>query len=283
MNHFFIDTYDLTKKSVFKWMSDECPRMGATLSFYVVFSIAPLILLSISIGGLVFQRSAVQNEIIGQLRGLFGEQSVGAIEMLVKASYKPTVGIISAFLGGLALLLGASGVVIELQNALNKIWKIEEKTQGWLMVVKMRLLSMGMVLGTGFLLLVSLIVSAALAAMGKFISGHLPLPESVMHVLIGLFSFLIITGLFALIYKVLPAVHLPWKSVWPGALITSFLFTVGKFLIGLYLGKETIGSSYGAAGSFIVFLVWVYYSSQIFYLGAEFTKILADRSMKPLL
>ncbi|MBF0105546.1 MAG: YihY/virulence factor BrkB family protein [Deltaproteobacteria bacterium] len=275
------DIYEITKKAVLRWLNDDCPRMGATLSYYVVFSIAPLILLSISIGGLVFEKSAVQAEIIGQLRELFGEHSIGAIEMLLEVSYKPTAGLISTCVGILALLIGASCVVIELQSAINKIWRIEEKKQGWWVLVKKRLLSMGMVLGTGFLLLVSLVISAVLSATGKFMSGLLPLPEGTMHFMSMLFSFIIITGLFALIYKVLPATHFAWRHVWPGATITAFLFTVGKFLIGLYLGKESIGSSYGAAGSFIVFLLWVYYSAQIFYLGAEFTKVLADRSTKP--
>ena len=189
MKYFFANMYKLTKKSILRWIDDDCPRMGATVSYYVVFSIAPLILLSISIGGLVFEKSAVQAEIIGQLKGLFGEHSIGAIEMLLEASYKPAAGIISTCLGVLALLIGASGVVIELQSAINKIWRIEEKAQGWWVVVKKRLLSMGMVLGTGFLLLVSLIVSAALAAMGKFMNGLLPLPESAMHIMSMFFSF----------------------------------------------------------------------------------------------
>ena len=283
MIHFFVDIYELTTKSIMRWIDDDCPRMGATLSYYVVFSIAPLILLSVSIGGLLFEKSSIQTEILGQMKGLFGEHSVGAIEILLDASYKPTAGIISTSLGILALLIGASGVVIELQLAINKIWRIEEKSYGWSAFLKKRILSMGMVLGTGFLLLVSLIVSAGLAAMGKFMSGLLPLSESVMHVFNALFSFIVITALFALIYKILPATHFTWNRVWPGAAITSFLFTVGKLLIGLYLGKATIGSSYGAAGSFIVFLVWVYYSAQIFYLGAEFTKTLSDRSLKAAL
>lgn len=262
-------------------MDDDCPRMGASLSYYVIFSVAPLILLSISIGGLIFQRAYVKAEILSQIKDLFGDQSIGAIELLVRASTKTSVGIISTILGLLALLIGASGVVIELQNSINKIWEIDDKTHGLWVLIKKRLLSMGMVLGAGFLLLVSLVISAALAAVGKFVSGLLPVPEIFMHITVIFISFLIISILFALIYKVLPATHFSWRIVWPGALIASFLFTAGKFLIGLYLGKETMGSSYGAAGSFIVFLLWVYYSAQIFFFGAEFTKVLSDESIKP--
>jgi membrane protein len=266
----------LVKQTFAEWSKDNVPRLGAAMAYYTVVSIAPLLLVIIAVAALVFGREAAEGAIVLQLTGLVGETAAQAIQEMLQNASKPSTGILAAVLGVVTLLAGASGVFAELQAALNTIWKAPAKPdKGLLGILKDRFLSLMMVLGTGFLLLVSLVLSAALAAIGSFLQGLLPVPESVLHVLNFALSFGAITLLFAMMYKILPDVPVAWNDVWTGAAVTAFLFTLGKFLIGMYIGKANFASTYGAAGSLVVILVWVYYSTQILLLGAEFTYVYA--------
>ena len=265
----------LLKESASSWSADYCPSMGAAISYYTLFSIAPLLLIVIAVAGLVFGADAARGEIFGQLRGMLGDEGAKSIESLLQAADKPGAGIISTIVGVVVLLLGATTVFNELQNALDRIWRAPArvKSSGIWNLLRTRLLSFGMVLGIAFLLMVSLVVSAALAALGKWWTpaGW----EAVMHVLDIVVSFGLMTVMFALIYRFIPRVHVAWHDVWIGAAVTAILFAIGKFAIGLYLGKSSVASSFGAAGSLVVMMVWVYYSAQIFLLGAEFTWVYA--------
>jgi membrane protein len=243
-----------------------------------MLSMAPLLVFSIGVAGLVFGRQAAEGRIVAQIESLVGSQSGAVIQSLLLDSAKTSSGIIWAVVGVVMLLFGASGVFGELRDALNLVWGVRVTGSGGLLgMVRYRFVSFAMVLGIGFLLMVSLVLSAAIAAAGKFFEQFLPAPEALLHVVSTLVSFLTVTVLFALLYKFVPDVHIEWRDVWIGAAVTSLLFSIGKFLIGLYLGKASVGSAYGAAGSLVVFLVWVYYSAQIFFLGAQFTHIFAER------
>jgi len=266
-------TFALLKETASSWSADYAPSMGAALSYYTLFSIAPLLLIVIAIAGFVFGAEAARGEIFGQLAGLIGAEGAKAVEGLLAAADRPAQGTLATIVGVLTLLLGATTVFGELQNALDRIWRApaREKAKGWWNLLRTRLLSFGMILGVAFLLMVSLVLSAAIAALGKWWGAV----EAVAHVLeIGL-SFGLATVLFALIYKYIPRVHVSWHDVWIGAAVTAALFAVGKFLIGLYLGKSSAASAFGAAGSFVVLMLWVYYSAQIFLFGAEFTWVYA--------
>jgi len=263
----------LLKDAASSWSADYAPSMGAALSYYTLFSIAPLLLIVIAIAGLIFGEQAARGEIFGQLAGLIGADGAKAVEGLLQAADRPTQGTIATIVGVITLLVGATTVFGELQNALDRIWRAparDKVTGGW-NLVRTRLLSFGMVLGIAFLLTVSLVVSAAISALGKWWGAA----EIIAHVLELLLSFGLTTVLFALIYKFIPRVHVGWHDVWIGAAVTAALFAVGKFLIGLYLGKSSVGSAFGAAGSLVVLMVWVYYSAQIFLFGAEFTWVYA--------
>jgi membrane protein len=269
-------TFEVIIDSARRWSEDQAARMGAALSYYTVFSIAPLLILIIAIAGLAFGRDAAQGRIMDEIGGLVGLQSAQAIQSMIKSASRPVHGIIATIISLIGLLGGASGVLSELKFALNKIFRTRE-VGGLRELVKQRLKLYGIVLGIGFVLTVSLAISAAVAAAGKFLGGLLPIPEFVMQVVNFVISFAVITGSFAMMYKFVPDVQLRWRDVWLGAGLTSFLFTVGKSLLGLYLGKGAVSSSYGAAGSVLIILLWVYYSALIFYFGAEFTKVYADR------
>lgn len=272
----------LLKETYEAWSDDNVPRLGASLAYYTALSLAPLLLVVLAVAGLAFGKQAVQGELVWQIRDSVGEEGARAIQDLIKASREPSSGIIATIIGLLTLFFGASSVVMELSDALNTIWHVPRKPDqtGLTSVfryMRQRFVSFAMVLGVGFLLLVSLVVNAVLGAMGKFMHGLLPVPEYALHILNVLLSFLVITFLFAVIYKVLPDVSIKWSDVAVGAAVTSVLFTIGKLLLALYLGKTSLASTYGAAGSFIVILVWVYYSAQIFYIGAEFTRVYSRR------
>ncbi|HZZ26481.1 MAG TPA: YihY/virulence factor BrkB family protein [Pirellulales bacterium] len=256
-----------------EWSQDNAPRLGAALAYYAGFSIAPLIVIVLAGASLIFGKDAATGALNSQLRELIGEQGAQAVAGLVASADKPAEGIIATICAMVVLLFGASGVFGELQSSLNSIWHVDQTVAGFWQNVKNRFLSFAMVLGTGFLLLISLVVSAALAAATKSLSASVPLPIWLMQSIHQLISFVITALLFALIFKILPDVEIRWKDVWIGAIATAGLFTIGKYLIGLYLGQSAVASSYGAAGSFVVLLVWVYYSAQILFLGAEFTKI----------
>lgn len=260
------------------WNRHNAPQLGAALAYYSTLSLAPLLVIAVAVAGLVLGPEAVQENIRSEMRDLVGSKGAEVIQIALHNAYKPATGVLATCLGVVTLFLGASGVFNELRTSLNWIWEAPQKTgAGVLSTVKQQFFSFAMVLAIGFLLLVSLLLSAALSLIGSFFAGFLPLPESVLHLLNLLVSFVTITGLFALIYKFVPDVRLEWRDVWIGAAVTSLLFSVGKFLIGLYLGKAGVGSAYGAAGSLVIVLVWIYYSSQIFYFGAEFTRIYARR------
>ncbi len=257
------------------WNEVEAPRMGASLAYYTVLSLAPLLIVVIAIASFAFGEQAARGALVGQVQSLVGTEGAQAVQgILQHAAEKKTTGIMASIIGILALLFGASSVTLELRSSINKIWAAPE-AEGVAGFIKQRSYAVGIVLGAGFLLLVSLVVSATLATFGKFFGG-LPFPEWVAHTVNELISLVVIAGIFAAIFKFLPSVHLRWNDVWIGAVFTAVLFTIGKTLIGLYLGKASIGSSYGAAGSLVLILVWIYYSAQIFFLGAEFTKVYAN-------
>ena len=270
--------WHLLKEAASDWSHDRAPRLGAALAYYTVFSIVPLLTVIIALIGLFFGQDAAQSAIMGQVSNLVGEQSAAAIKDMIQRAEQPSTGLFATAVALVTLLFGASGVFGQLQDALNTVWGVElREGRGVWGFIKDRFLSFVAVVGTGFLLLVSLVLSSALAALGKWFSGVLPVPEAVLQSLNFLLSFVVITGLFALIFKVLPDARIAWHDVWVGAALTAALFTIGKFAIGLYLGKSDVASAYGAAGSLVIILVWVYYSSQILLYGAEFTQVYANR------
>lgn len=270
--------WPLVKESVAQWSDDYAPSMGAALAYYTIFSIAPLLVIAIAVAGFVFGADAARGEIFAQLRGMIGDDGASAIQGLVKSASETGKGTFAAIAGVVTLLLGATTVFGELQSDLDRIWDAPpSKEAGLKGLLRGRMLSFGMILGIGFLLLVSLVLSAALSALGHFWDNWFAGWEIVLQAVNFVVSFAIVTGLFAMIYKLLPRVRIEWRDVWVGSMVTSLLFAVGKLLIGLYLGKSGIASGFGAAGSLVVVLLWVYYSSQIFLLGAEFTKTYALR------
>jgi membrane protein len=268
------------KASATGWINDNASMHCAAIAYYTLFSLAPLIILVIAVTGFFFGEHASRGEIFGALQGALGPSSAKTIETAVyNIHHQPHTGFITTLAGIVPLLLGASGVFSQLQQSLNSIWRVQVKPGAGLKVfIRQRLLSFSMILAIGFLLLVSLIASAGLAAAGKFVASRLPGGEFFWHVVNFAVSFGVITLLFAAIYKILPDVVMSWKDVWAGAALTAFLFAIGKLLIGLYLGKSSGASAYGAAGSLIVLLLWVYFSSAILLFGAEFTRVFAHRS-----
>ena len=279
--------YQLAKTAFGNWTDDYAPSMGAALAYYTVFSIAPLLVIVIAAAALIFGQDAAQAAIIEQASGMIGENGAKAIEGMLASAQKPREGMIASALGILILIVGATTVFAELETNLNRVWKVEpDKGSGPWHFIRTRLLAFGMVLAIGFLLIVSLVVGAGIAAWGKYWSGWFGGLEVLLHAANFVVSVAVITVLFAIIYKFIPRVAIRWRDVWIGALVTSLLFTLGKFLIGLYIGKTGVESSYGAAGALAVILVWVHYSAQIFLLGAEFTKVYAEshgsrKNLKP--
>jgi len=270
--------WELIKGMASSWNRINAPRLGASLSFYTMLSMAPLLVLCIGLAGLVFGREAAEGQIAAQLRDMIGPEGGAAVQSLLKNAAQPASGIAATVLGLVTLLFGASGVFVELHDSLNVVWGAgSNSSSGLTGIIRYRFFSFAMVLGIGFLLLVSLLLSAAISAAEKYFGAWIPLPGAVLHLVNLAISILSVTVLFGLIYKVVPDARVEWRDVWIGAGVTSLLFSAGKFLIGLYLGKASVGSAYGAAGSLVVFLVWVYYSAQIFFLGAEFTRAFAER------
>jgi membrane protein len=271
--------FDLLKQAGWDWFDDQAPTLGAAVAYYTVFSLAPLFIIAVAIAGLIFGREAAQGQIFEQLRVLIGETSAAAVEDVVEsADSKPVTGVFATIVGFLALIIGASGVFAQLQASLNAIWRVEPKPgRGLWGLIQDRVLSFGFILIVGFLLLISLILTAIIAFIGEWFGGFVPGVETLIQILNAILSLAIITLLFAMIFKFLPDVKIAWRDVWIGALITAALFTAGKEVLGLYLGKSGVASSYGAAGSLIVLLLWVYYSAQILFFGAEFTKAYANK------
>lgn len=263
----------LARDAFSAWIDDYGQSMGAALAYYAVFSMAPLLLIVISFAGLVFGADAAQGEILQQLSGLMGEDAARAVQGLIESASEPTTSVFAAAVGTVMLVIGSTTVFGELQDAMDRIWRVPQnnKPSGVWGLLRSRLLSFGMILGIGFLLMVSLVFSAALSALENWWNpwfGDWAILASVVNQVVG---FLLTAAAFALIYKIMPRVRIRWHDVWVGAGVTAGLFTVGKYLIGLYIGKSGITSLFGAAGSLVVLLVWVYYSAQIFLIGAEFT------------
>ncbi len=272
--HFF----EIGKKAVNAWLDDFAPSMGAAISYYTVFSLAPLLVIVIAIAGAIFGRDAVMGQITGQLTGLIGHEGATLVQSLVASARDTERGLVAGTISVVVLLVGATTVFAELQSALDRIWHVpeREKPQGVWAVLRARLLSFGLILGLAFMLMVSLVVGAATSALGGWVGTLLPASELLLHVVNIAISLGLSAVLFAMIFKLMPSTPVAWHDVRIGALVTAVLFEVGKVLIGLYIGKSGITESFQAAGSLVVLLAWVYYAAQIFLLGAEFTKIYAD-------
>jgi membrane protein len=268
----------LFKRALSGWWNDNVPRLGASLAYYTLFALAPILIVAITIAGLVFGPEVVQRQVTTEISGLVGAEGGNAVRaMLEGASQRGSDGIATT-VGLVTFFLGATGAFLELQTALNAIWRVKPKPDAGLKdMLLQRLLSFGLVIGVGFVLLVSLLVSAALSALNTYIGTLVPQIAEVWQGINTLVSLGIVTLLFAMIYQFLPDVDLRLRHVWVGALVTAGLFNIGKYLIGLYLGTSGVASAYGAAGSVVVLLVWVYYSSQIVLLGAEFTRAYTER------
>jgi len=269
--------WNLMKDTAAKWSLDQAPRLGAALAYYATFSLAPLLIIAVAISGLVFGREAATGQIVGQIQGLVGQDSATTIQAMIAKSNQPATSIVTSFIGLIALFLGASGVFGELQQSLNAIWRVKPKPKrGLLATLKDKFFSFGMVLGAGFLLLISLVVSAGLAAMSHIVAGLMPGWGVITQIINFIISMAVITVLFAMIFKYVPDTKIGWADVWGGAALTALLFTIGKALIGLYIGYSSLSSTYGAAASLVVILLWVYYSAQILFFGAEFTQVYAN-------
>lgn len=271
--------FNLLKEAVREYSEDKVPRLGAALAYYTVFSLAPLLILVIAIAGLTLgQRESAQEAVLAQLRGLVGQEGAAVVETAIENSSQPAAGAIASVVSVVTLLLGALGAFGQLQDALNTIWEVKPKPgRGLWGLIRDRLLSFGLVLVIGFFVVVSLVASAALSALGTFLGGVVPGPEIIMEIVNFVISLVVISGLFAIMFKYLPDVKIAWRDVIVGAVATAILFTIGKTLIGLYLGNSSTTSTYGAAGSLVVLLLWAYYSAQIFLFGAEVTQVYANR------
>ena len=264
------------------WKEDRASRLSAALAYYTIFSLAPLLVIVIAITGLIWEADVVRTQLLNQIQGLVGAEGAAFVSDLISNTGSQTEDIVATIIGIITLLFGALGVFNELHNSLNIIWEVEEeKPKGFLQTIKKvvidRLLSFTMILGIGFLLLVSLVVSAGLSATQETIGNAVPLSEFLLQIVNTIISIAVITVLFALMYKFLPDAEIAWRDVWVGAFITSIFFSLGKTAIGLYLGNSAVASSFGAAGSLILLLVWIYYSAQILFFGAEFTQVYSNK------
>jgi membrane protein len=269
------EAWRLLKEATQAWSDDYAPSMGAALSYYTLFSIAPLLLIVVSVAGWFFGDEAVRGELSGQLESLMGPDAAQGIEGLLAGVSGSKEGLLATVIGAGVLLVGATSVFGELQNDLDRIWRapVRERAKGWWVLLRSRLLSLSMILGMAFLLMVSLVFDAVLQALGRMwgTGGWEAIAQGVNTVV----GFALVTTIFAMIYKLMPRAKVAWHDVWVGAAVTALLFTAGKFLIGLYIGRSAVASSFGAAGSLAVVMVWVYYSAQIFLFGAEFTWVYA--------
>jgi membrane protein len=273
------DIWTLVKEAASAWIDDYAPSMGAAIAYYTMFSIAPLLLIAIAVAGLAFGQEAANGEVMAQLGGMMGQDGAKAVESMIRAANEPSKGTLATLVGAVLLIVGATTVFAELQDSLDRIWRAPARPGGsgiW-GLLRARLLSFGMILGIGFLLIVSLLMSAALSAFGGWMGPIFGGWEVLAHAVNFVISFAMVSVLFAMIYKIMPRVKIAWRDVWTGAIVTALLFTIGKFAIGLYIGKSGVASAFGAAGSLAVLLIWVYYSAQIFLLGAEFTWVYAHR------
>jgi membrane protein len=261
-----------------KWSSDNALTLGAALAYYTIFSIAPLLVLVIAVAGLVFGRAAAQGEIVTQIEGMLGPAGAELIESMIKRASEPASGVIATVISLVTMFFGASGVFAQLQSSLNRIWSAEpSRRTGVKGQLQRRAASFSMILGIGFLLLVSLALTALISGLHSIIDAYLAVPSELLSLTNTGVSFAIVTAMFAMIFKLLPDARIEWRDVWLGAAVTALLFTIGKSLIGIYLGRAGVTSVYGAAGSLVLVLLWVYYSSQLLFLGAEFTEVYSRR------
>lgn len=268
--------FAILKQTVTEFSKDKVPRLGAALAYYTIFSLAPLLLIVIAIAGLAFGHDAAQGRIFEQLRSVLGPTTASGIQEMVKNADTPKSGLIATIIGVITLLIGASGVFGQLKDALNTIWDVKPREGGGILaLLRDRFLSFAMVFGIGFLLLVSLVIDTVIAAMGKYAGSHLPGGEALWNIVELALSLAIVTVLMAMIFRFLPDLRIEWRDVWLGAALTSLLFVLGKFGLGLYFAKSAVGSSFGAAGSLVLVVLWVYYSAQILLFGAEFTQVYA--------
>lgn len=258
------------------WWNDRAMSLGASISFFTVFSLAPMLLAAISVAGLAFGHEAARGAVVGELGGLLGDEAAQALEAMIVSASDFGSGVVGTLVGVATFLVLATGAFVEIQDSLNLIWKAQPSSTGLRALLRTRILSLALVVGMGFLLLVSLLIDAAVTAAGSYLGTSLFGEIAVLGILNSAFTFVIAFLLFAMIFKVLPAVRLAWRDVWTGALVTGLSFTIGKFLIGFYVGQSGIASSYGAAASIITILLWIYYSSLILLFGAEFTKAYAE-------
>jgi membrane protein len=273
----FSDTWRLLKVAFAGWWNDRAMSLGASIAFFTVFSLAPMLLAAIAVAGLAFGREAAQGAIVAELGGMIGNNEASFLESSIASASNVGSGIIGTSVGIVTFLLLVTGAVVELQDNLNIIWKAKPPASyGILSFVRTRLVSLALVLGIGFLLLVSLVIDTGLTAVGHYLEANFSGATIILRFLNSVVAFAVATLLFAMMFKLLPAVDLRWSDVWTGSLVTALLFTLGKFLIGYYLGKSNVASSYGAAASIITILLWIYYSSLILLFGAEFTKAYAE-------
>ena len=277
----FARTWLLVRDCVQAFVDDGAISRGASIAFYTITSLGPVVLVVIAVAGLAFGEDAARGAVSAELSGLMGKASADLVQTAVQSAATRSSGTVASIIGAFTLLAAVSGVFGEMQAALNVIWKAPPRGTTISRLLRARLASLGLVAALGFLMLVSLVISALLSALSNVINAALPFSAEMLEALNFVISFVLISVMFAAIYKVLPDVHLSWHDVLVGAVMTALLFTVGKFLIGLYLGRSMIASSYGAAGALIVALLWIYYSAQIFLLGAEFIKIYASRRGTP--
>jgi membrane protein len=274
-----IEIWKFIERVFDQWIEDKCPKLGAALSFYTIFSLSPLLVIAVSIAGFIFGEAAARGEIVYQIQDLVGKEGAMIVQTALKNSQYSADGLTALVISAVTLLIGSTVVFVELQDSLNMIWKVKRKPgRSFLKVIKGlfkdRSQSFAIVVATGFLLLSSLLVSALISSLNKFLTDtFLSLPLYFFDVADILVSLLVIFIMFMMIFRILPDVDIKWKDVWLGSLVTAALFVLGKFLIGLYIGQSTLSSTYGAAGSLVIFLLWIYYSSQILFLGAEFIKV----------
>lgn len=266
---------ELFKQTFTEFGQDKAPRLGAALAYYTMFSIGPLLLIAVAMAGIFLGQEAAQGKVAAELRGVFGSQMADGVQKMIQASAKPKAGTVATIVGVITLMFGASGVFGQLKDALNTIWNVEPKeSSGITGFVKNRFLSMAMVFGIGFLLLVTLVFDAIISAAGEYFAPFVG-GEAVLQAAQLVVSFALVVVLFAALFRYLPDLDIAWRDVWFGAMFTALLFVLGKFALGLYLGKAVVGSSYGAAGSLVIVLIWVYWSAQILFFGAEFTQVYA--------
>jgi membrane protein len=271
----------LLKQSGSAWVADNAPSMGAALAFYSAFSLAPLLIIVIAIASAAYGPDAARGAIVAQLGGVVGLSAAEAIQALLKGAQETATGVVATVIGAITVLVGATTVMVELQDDLDKIWKAAPRAgSGLLTIVRARVLSLGMILAIGFLLLVSLVLTGAIAVLGKYWGAIFPGAALFLYLTNFLLSLAVVTVLIAMLYKWLPNAAIAWRDVWIGAFTTAVLFSVGQVAIGVYLGQSAIASAYGAAGALVVLLLWLYYSAQVFLLGAEFTHAYASRHGK---